>query len=204
MSPFRTIEIDFDVHKAIEARQNFADSPNDVLRRLLRIEDRGREALSGKGLTGRGPSENSTIRRRANDKRRPAGSASKRKKRRVKKKGGRYAGGDVIRGQFLHVRAKHRFVEEMSPRDGLSWWGKGGLELPHGTKLQMRYNGRKYTGVIHNGDWLVEGRVYKSPSHAAGGVAVTKNGGKTSLDGWRYWEVKRPSDENWIPIEKFR
>ncbi len=203
MSPFHTIEIDFGVHKAIEARQNFAESPNDVLRRLLRIEDRGREALSGKGLTGRGPSENSTIRRRANDKRRPAGSASKRRKRRGKKKGGGYAGDDVIRGQFLHVRAKHHFVEEMPPRDGRSWWGEG-LELPHGTKLRMEYRRRKYTGVIHNGDWLVEGRVYKSPSGAAGGVAVTRDGEKTNLNGWRYWKVKRPSDGSWIPIEKFR
>src|SRR5690348_4983985 len=33
-----TIEIDFDVHKAIEmARQSFSETPNDVLRRLLKI-----------------------------------------------------------------------------------------------------------------------------------------------------------------------
>jgi hypothetical protein len=36
MRELKTIEIDFDVHKKIEeARMSFADTPNDVLRRLL-------------------------------------------------------------------------------------------------------------------------------------------------------------------------
>ncbi|MYB39952.1 DUF4357 domain-containing protein [Candidatus Saccharibacteria bacterium] len=36
----RTIEIDFDVHKAIETeRRGFDDSPNDVLRRLLGLDE---------------------------------------------------------------------------------------------------------------------------------------------------------------------
>lgn len=39
MTQLRSIEIDFDVHKRIEAeRKSFAESPNDVLRRLLEIE----------------------------------------------------------------------------------------------------------------------------------------------------------------------
>ena len=39
MADFRTIEIDLDVHKLIEAeRRNFAESDNDALRRLLRID----------------------------------------------------------------------------------------------------------------------------------------------------------------------
>lgn len=57
----RTIEIDFDIHKAIELeRRSFGESPNDVLRRLLRLGDgktqqsetktEGR-AWSGKGVT---------------------------------------------------------------------------------------------------------------------------------------------------------
>ncbi len=38
MSQFRTIEIDFDVHKRIELeRTNFGESPNEVLRRILGI-----------------------------------------------------------------------------------------------------------------------------------------------------------------------
>jgi hypothetical protein len=38
MTETRTIDIDFDVHKLIEgARQNFSESPNTVLRRLLKL-----------------------------------------------------------------------------------------------------------------------------------------------------------------------
>ena len=60
MGELRTIEIDFDVHKKIEAeRTSFSESPNDVLRRLLRLgnaaateaaKGRGR-SWSGKGVT---------------------------------------------------------------------------------------------------------------------------------------------------------
>ncbi|MCZ8260765.1 MAG: hypothetical protein O9333_11625 [Beijerinckiaceae bacterium] len=40
MSNFRTIEIDLDVHKLIEAeRRNFVETENDALRRLLRLEN---------------------------------------------------------------------------------------------------------------------------------------------------------------------
>ena len=64
----------------------------------------------------------------------------------------------------------------------------------------MHYNGRQHTGVIDNGEWLVEGERFKTPSGAASGVARTKAGKRTTLDGWEYWEVKRPGDAAWIPI----
>ena len=39
MTEMRSIDIDFDVHKHIEqARQSFAETPNEVLRRLLGID----------------------------------------------------------------------------------------------------------------------------------------------------------------------
>ena len=40
MRQFRTIEIDFDVHKTIEnARRGFYESPNGALRRLLKLPE---------------------------------------------------------------------------------------------------------------------------------------------------------------------
>lgn len=39
MSTFRSIEIDLAVHKCLEAeRRGFDETPNDVLRRLLKLE----------------------------------------------------------------------------------------------------------------------------------------------------------------------
>lgn len=138
MTELRTIEIDFDVHKKIELeRTSFAESPNEVLRRLLK-------------LSGRPTAHSASM---------------------------------------------------VNP--GRPWSGKG-VTLPHGTALRMEYNGRQYTGVITDGEWVVEGERFKSPSAAAGGVAVTKDGKHTRLDGWVYWYVKRPGDGDWIAIRELR
>ncbi len=63
-------------------------------------------------------------------------------------------------------------------------------------------NGRQYTGTIDNGEWAVEGKRFKTPSAATGGVARTKNDTRTSLNGWEYWQVKRPGDEDWVTINE--
>ncbi|KOF16033.1 hypothetical protein AC244_21755 [Ensifer adhaerens] len=137
MSEVQTIDIDFDVHKRIEAeRQSFAETPNAVLRRLL-------------GIDGR------------------------------------------------------TTMVDTAPSSGRPWAGKG-VTLPHGTKLRMEYNGRVHSGVIQNGAWNIEGGMYQSPSAAAGGVARTKDGKKTNLDGWIYWQVKRPEDAHWIALGSLR
>ena len=86
---------------------------------------------------------------------------------------------------------------------GRSWTGKG-VTLPHGTELRMKYNGRQYSGVIDNGEWLVEGKRFNSPSAAAGGVASTKDGNSTSLNGWNCWYCKRPGDTDWTSIKQLR
>jgi hypothetical protein len=83
-------------------------------------------------------------------------------------------------------------------------WSWKGVSLPHGTELRMEYNGRVHTGIIEDGRWRVEGSEYGSPSAAAGGVARTKDGKRTSLDGWIYWQVKRPGDTDWIGISALR
>ena len=135
MREMRTIEIDFDVHKAIELeRTSFSESENEVLRRLLKL-----------------------------------GAAS---------------------------------IETPSAETGGLPWTRKGVTLPHGTKLQMQYNGHQYNGAVENGKWVVEGERFSTPSGAASRVAVTKNGNHTSLDGWAYWYVKRPGDTDWIEIRK--
>lgn len=138
MPELRTIEIDFDVHKRIELeRRSFVETPNAVLRRLLKIDE-------GQSIA------------------KPATSGG-----------------------------------------GRPWAGKG-VTLPHGTELRMEYNGHVYMGMIQNGAWMVEGGQYKSPSAAAGGVARTKNGTRTNLDGWMYWQVKRPGETEWVEISSLR
>jgi len=86
---------------------------------------------------------------------------------------------------------------------GRAWSGKG-VTLPHGTLLRMEYNRREHVGHIENGEWLVEGGLFKSPSAAAGGAARTRSGKAPSLDGWVYWQVKRPGDLKWVLLNSLR
>jgi hypothetical protein len=138
---FRSIEIDIDVHKRIEAeRKGFAESPNDVLRRLLGL-GRGEHKVS----------------------------------------------------KMIASAAEH----------GRSWTGKG-VTLPSGTKVRMVYNGQQLSGVIADGKWVVDGREFSSPSAAASKSVRTKSGKEGSLDGWKYWEAKRPGDDGWTPIGSMR
>ncbi len=87
---------------------------------------------------------------------------------------------------------------------GTRSWSGDGVTLQHGTKARMRYNGRTHEGEIIDGKWVIEGRAFASPSGAASGVALTKNGERTRLDGWIYWEAKRPGDTEWTPIRVLR
>jgi hypothetical protein len=86
---------------------------------------------------------------------------------------------------------------------GPAWSGEG-VTLAHGTRVRMSYNGRQYEGEIVEGNWVIAGKSFSSPSGAASGIAVTKRGKKTRLDGWTYWEVQAPGDNGWTPLKALR
>jgi hypothetical protein len=83
-------------------------------------------------------------------------------------------------------------------------WVRQGVRLVHGTRVRMHYRGEEHLGAIENGEWVIEGQRFSSPSAAAGGVAVTKKGTQPSLDGWTYWQVKRPGDTDWVSLRELR
>jgi hypothetical protein len=141
MSKMRTIEIDLDIHKVIEAERRSFDEPEYIaLRRILKL-GAPQGAKSGNGPT--------------------------------------------------------------APSNNGAWSGKG-VTLPAGTEFRMEYRGKEHRGIIDNSDWVVGGKRFKSPSAAAGGVAETKSGTSPSLDGWKYWQVKRPGDANWMGLSVLR
>jgi hypothetical protein len=80
-------------------------------------------------------------------------------------------------------------------------WVHKGLSLPHGTALRMEYNRHIHEGQVVDGRWLVEGQLYDSPSAAAVGVARTKNGVQTTLNGWHYWQVQQPGSNRWVQLK---
>lgn len=84
-------------------------------------------------------------------------------------------------------------------------WTGDGVFLPDGTDIRMSYNGKTYEGVIKaGGAFAVGGGFFYSPSDAARAVAVTKKGKKTNLNGWNYWQVKRPTDTRWSLLSDLR
>lgn len=83
-------------------------------------------------------------------------------------------------------------------------WEDNGVLLPHGTKIRMEYTRVKHEGVISNGRWLVEGSLYDTPSGAATAIVTTKGGKSTKLNGWTYWQVKRPQDADWVSLMALR
>lgn len=87
----------------------------------------------------------------------------------------------------------------LMPRD---WSGKS-VTLKHGTHVRMEYNGRVYEGRIDDGQWVIAGQKFGSPS-AAAGIAVTKGGSKASLDGWKYWMARYPDSAPWVRIGDLR
>ena len=109
---------------------------------------------------------------------------------------------DTLR-RILGIENRSTKVIDMPAPAGRPWSGKG-VELPHGTELKMDYNGHQYTGRISNGIWIVEDKEFTSPSSAASGVGLTKEGKLTNLDGWKSWYVKLPGQQRWSSIRKLR
>ena len=94
---------------------------------------------------------------------------------------------------------------QSTPHSGQSGsWNSKGVELPEGTELGMTYSGAKHSGTVAGGKWKAGDEHYYTPSEAASAVARTKGGGKTKLNGWKYWYVKRPSDTTWVLLDKLR
>jgi hypothetical protein len=79
---------------------------------------------------------------------------------------------------------------------GASGFFSRGLLLPNGTELRARYKGYQYYGAITNDQWIdSDGRSYSSPSAAASAITGT------NVNGWRFWEAKRPDDRAWRRLD---
>lgn len=70
--------------------------------------------------------------------------------------------------------------------------------FPHGTKFKAEYKGKIYIAEVDNGAIVYNGQRHTSPSSAA--IAITD----TNVNGWIFWECRRPGESNWTPINKLR
>ena len=72
--------------------------------------------------------------------------------------------------------------------------------LPNGTELRATYKGKTYFARIIESQWVdsTTGRTRTSPSQAA--YSIT---GK-NVNGWLFWVVKRPEDQDWRTLNALR
>lgn len=106
---------------------------------------------------------------------------------------------DVLR-RLLRMPAAEGEAQATADGD----WASHGVSLPNGTQLRITYNGQTDYGEIRDGAWWIYNTRYDSPSGAAGAVARSRRGGFAKVDGWRYWQVRRPGDGRWVPLGELR
>jgi hypothetical protein len=71
--------------------------------------------------------------------------------------------------------------------------------FPDGTIFRATYKGRTHRARIHNSQWIDElGIVRTSPSDAASAIS------NTNVNGWRFWFVRRPQDEDWARMDTLK
>lgn len=85
-------------------------------------------------------------------------------------------------------------------------WSEDGVVVPHGSAARMEYlrGAQVYEGQFLNGKLVVNGRSYDTLSTAASDLAITKNGTKTSLNGWNYWQAQFPGEKKWRSLKGMR
>lgn len=88
-------------------------------------------------------------------------------------------------------------------RNALADYGSGAwfdnTHFPEGTKFRARYKGELHQAEIQNGSWVGDDGVKRtSPSAAASSIS------NTNVNGWRFWSVKRPQDDEWQLMDALR
>ena len=103
---------------------------------------------------------------------------------------------DILR-RLLKLPSKTTVVPSPSPQQGRSFSSQG-VELPHGTDCRLKHKGQWCYGKISDGELVVDGKRYTSVSAPA--CVITG----TSVNGWKYWEVRFPGQAEWQAIDTLR
>lgn len=85
----------------------------------------------------------------------------------------------------------------LAPQPGGVWYSN--VFLPNGTWFRATYKGKTYRAWINQSQWIDElGNVRTSPSDAASAISGT------NVNGWRFWFVRRPHDEDWQRMDALK
>lgn len=71
--------------------------------------------------------------------------------------------------------------------------------FPERTQFRATYKGKTHRAQIIKSQWIDElGLPRTSPSDAASAIS------QTNVNGWRFWFVRRPDDEDWQRMDMLR
>ncbi len=102
---------------------------------------------------------------------------------------------DVLRDLLkLPVKTKQHQPVQNKAQD----WIAKRVVFPQGTDFRATYKGKIHHGKVINAALVVNGKKFSTPSAAA--CSVTQG----SVNGWTFWECKRPNDRNWKRINELR
>ena len=77
-------------------------------------------------------------------------------------------------------------------------WVVKNVVFPSGTEFRATHKGRVILGRVEAGALAVNGKRYDSPSSASSDIT------KTSVNGWIFWECKKPGNTSWQMIKTLR
>jgi hypothetical protein len=103
---------------------------------------------------------------------------------------------DVLR-EVLGLKPASRVPPTRSTEGGKPFVAKG-VVFPDGTEFRATFKGERHHAVVQDGALVVKERRCTSVSGAAS--AITGN----QVDGWLFWQCKRPGDSDWQNINNFR
>ena len=94
----------------------------------------------------------------------------------------------------LDLPGKPGVVTAFGAPTGGVWFSE--VFFPDGTRFRATYKGKTYRAWITNSQMIDEfGNIRTSPSDAARAISGT------NVNGWRFWFVRRPQDEDWQKME---
>ena len=87
-------------------------------------------------------------------------------------------------------------VPRVMPEPQAAVWVTKEVPFPGGTEFRATYKGLEYRATITESGIDYNGAIYKSVSGAAHAVSGTQ------VNGWRFWECRRPGQTRWILIDE--
>jgi hypothetical protein len=89
-------------------------------------------------------------------------------------------------------------TQEGLEKSGRAWVAEG-VTFPSGTELQAHFKGKLYKGKVNNeGSIMVDGKPFAGASPAAKYITGS------NVNGWKFWECRRPGETSFTLIDRLR